>query len=270
MDKTTQLTQAPPTFNLTPPPKAWYDNSLSGVLLGFILGFGASLLKEFFQNRSKKKSMASNLLNEIGVQFSKAQSSIPEIREIKRRFHNISVGQTGARETPSDTPRLEYHGVEHSDYYKLYFKDLYLLDQNLQERITEFYSILKSIDGRSKTLASMFRDYYSGSLIVKSGDIIDQLDKLIGQYESLEVIGAEALGIIFYRYKKREVDNKGEDKEFEVKIREFIKSVGVGNTFELKKLCSDTNIGILTCTYILRELEGIKNESFGKYKVLSI
>lgn len=260
------ISQAPQVLSLVAPKQAWYDHALTGVLLGFFLGFVANLLKEFVQNQTKRKAMVSNLYNEIGVNYTRARIDIRDTETIKEEFQRVS--STTPQGAPSDTPRMVYHGVKNNQYYGLYFKDLNLLDELLQERVAQFYSILKGVDGRSKTIDGMFKDYYSGNPLVKAGDILSQLDKAINQHKAVEILGVEAITIIHHLYKTDSFD-KEEIKKFTGIIDGYIKSVGIGNNFALRDLSDKTAIGLETAAFVLYTLKNVENVNWGEYKVLS-
>ncbi|MCX6701723.1 MAG: hypothetical protein NTX96_00820 [Candidatus Zambryskibacteria bacterium] len=271
MDKLSQISKIPETFILTLPQKAWYQQevviSLLGVVIGFMLGFVATLIKENIQRRNKMRKMIRNLYDEIGINYVQSTISISEITDIKNRF--TSVVAISPQSSESHTPRLEYHG-SNNPFYEVYFKDLDSLEYELRRRITHFYNVLKSIDNRSKTLANMFKDYYSGNKTVKSGDVLEQLSKLIKQYEAIEVVGAESLAIISLDYKEGAVSNKKEVDYFREKIRNFIETLEVNKKFTLKDVGNSTGIGLITCAHILRTFDDIKSELFGKYEHIKI
>lgn len=271
MNEITQITKAPETYVLTLPQKPWYQQevivSLTGVLVGFILGFLATILKEHIQKKSKIKRMVTNLYNEIGLNYAISKKSIESTNDIKNRF--TALTSTIPQGVRSDTPRIEYFGISNADYYNTHFGDLDLLDYELQKRVAHFYSVMKGIDGRSKSLAEMFKDYYNGNTTVKSGDILTQLSKLIEQYEATEVVGVESLGIISYSYNhilNQDENTKEEIKKFTKIIEEFINKQETNKIFMLRELSKNTKVHLLTCAFILLQLKSVKSEAVGKYK----
>lgn len=268
MNQISQISQTPPTFVLSMPHEPWYQQeftvSLIGVLLGFLLGFLAPLVKEYIQNKIKIKKIAKNLVNEIGVNYTKSTIAITEIGDIKNRF--ISLTSTTPQGSRSHTPRLEYTGVENRIYYDLYFNNLDLLDYEIQRRVTHFYSILRGVDAQSKNVATMFKDYYAGNTAVKSGDIIDMLSKIIEKYKATEVLGVETIALMFNTYKHLRTEDESNSEQFTVKIKKYIQNKKLDKTFTLREIAQSTNIDLLTCACLLQKLDNIKNSRmFGIY-----
>lgn len=267
MAKDTQISQAPQMFFLNQPPKSWYDNSLVGVIVGFFLGFIVGLIREYILKNKKKKSIIRNLGNEIGINYTWAIGSIKTSKDILERFTKLT--SEVPKGTKSDTPRLVYLGIKNWDYYNIYFENLDLVDNKLEERIVYFYSILRAIDGRSKLLAQMFEDYYEGKNSVQPGDIIELFNKVIGQYEAVEVVGSEALASMYYSYKFKNQNLQNEETdEFKKKINTFLDKIKTGEKFKLRDLGNATNVGLLTCAFILKTIDNIEDVMIGEYKKL--
>jgi hypothetical protein len=268
----TELKNASEVFLTVVSEKNWYQQevytALMGVVLGFILSFCSSLLKEYVEKRRKVKKIVMNLFNEIGVNYTKVGQDFPLIREVRSLFNSRAPAISGS--SSIDTPRLIYHGVKNQAYYDLYFKDLDLLDYEIQKRVAHFYDILRGIDARSESIATMFENYYSGNMIVKKNDIIEQLDKLIKQLEAVELLGAETNAIMCHRYKilKNEERNKNDDY-LRDKVHEFIKSMKKGQKFNLREISKTTGISIISCAHILHTFSNVKNSVlYGEYVII--
>jgi hypothetical protein len=273
MNSQTQITAVPQTYILTLPQEQWYQQkaftTLFGVFAGFILGFGANVTKEYLQRRTMVKSMAFNLFTEIGINYTKSSKSAVELTDIYNRFKKVST--TFPQGSLSDTPRIEHHGIENNAYYTLYFKDLYLLEQPLQERIAHLYSILRSITAISKPLSERFRDYYKGDTIVKPDDILDQLSKMIMQYKAIEEVAAEALAIVSITHKKSEFSGKESDSDKKLRdaMDKYLDNIKPKTEFTLREASEATGISLLTCAYFIRKYNKAENSSYGKYTLIN-
>jgi len=248
----------------------WYEQkwmiALIGALSGVFITFLLEILRDYYKKYKTRKIMAKNMFNEVLTIKCINEREVVEDKKYIEKFKKISENTNNY---PLNGPNTDYTGKYSMDFYKSHLKDLGLFNQQLSYKIFLFYEYYKSIHASAKILSDRFKRYYKGDATTGSQDIIKYFEKEIKQKMTLDIIGAEVLANLVYKYR---VGTEKKDKELEKKknkLKKYLKKVKKGDVVKIRELSDMLKIDIITCVVILLKQEKFENISIGQYKKIN-
>jgi len=270
-----EIKQVLEQIQLINPPKTLFENewviALIGVFFGFILGLIGQYLKDRWEKNKIINSAIINIFDEVFENC--VHTNKDKVQKMRSTLNSFRVITTN-NNPPTAGPSLAHFDINHIDFYQIHSKDFYLLKPRLRERLTHFYSLMKSIHASSKKLEQYFRDFYKQTGIVGSEDICMCLEKLITQTESANKTGTQVLAIIMkdYNYSGRLPALTTESELFiRSKINDFLKKNRIGDLVTISDISQEIklpNMDLLIAKVILDDFR-FKEETYGMFKIIN-
>jgi len=97
-------------------------------------------------------------------------------------------------------------------------------------------------------------------------DVINLAEQEIKQKEILDIIGAQVLASLIYKYK---IDSMKKDKEIKKKrkaVKQYLNKIKKGEVINIKNLATEFNASMVLCVLIIIKLKSFEEEGKGKYK----
>ena len=247
----------------------WYDKkwiiALVGTLVGALVGVLILALLDFIRGKAKRrvyiKKMVKNLFDEITITRRTSNNVLPESKDNLKEFTAILNHKLSGK------PSIVYFDMYTEDYFRIYLKDLGMLNDFLRMKIYKFYMFSRSIGAGAKKLEVMFKKFYDPEDKTIGGeDILRIYQKILRQMEILDLLGAEVLAGIIHFHEADKSESIKISKEKEKQILNYLKKTKVNEIINTKKIAEREQVDLVVANIVLLKAKGIENIKHGKYK----
>lgn len=162
-------------------------------LAGVLLGFGLSMLRDWYRDKKQVESLARVLALEVYLETITAKKSVASGAEVKQKF---LAGESRSR--------AEYLEKDSPSPYKANLDKVAKLPSDIVLWLATFHDIVASFHAKSKLLGDSFRDFYSQRPVASREDILKHLEEYEKQGTNVVALGTQILRRVDQRFPPKE------------------------------------------------------------------
>lgn len=203
----------------------------------------------FIRTPIEREEMAGSLLQEIDLNRKLIMHSFMSKEQLVNPYNENGI--LGARATIAMAGPI-------TTKYLLYSNELNILGKKTKEKIIEFYNLLEMY---KQTINEIEKNQPGRDLLIMGATKEIQ--------ENLQIIGAEAMSLLFINNKKI-AERRPIDPKFEKFVTDYVNTKKVGDRFSIKDITDSANFFWMVLRedliFVLLESRVLKNVGIGEFE----